>query len=421
MARSLVIAALGFLALPASAAEPVSAPIRLVRELLRVPESELNIGDAALRLSTLVDADADLAEGRARLDGLAKRVAVLVGGRTDPDFRIRAINTVLFREGEYGFDKSDMMGVKPENATLWGLLSRRKGNCVSLPLLWFAVAERLKYPVFAVGAPQHFFLRYDDGSFRQNIEATSGGGSPSDDRIVHELEVPEAAIKSGAMMRSLSKRQFLLELISNAAALELAARNLGTAEAWLTAVVEADSRNLGAHYNLALLLSAQAALATSVKANSPTTEKALLARQEALAAAALSHAKIATSLGAVAPMTEAYWLKVSRVAGTEAGGLKDPPKPFDLAKLLQPGGRPVTVNVTAQYAAPPFPDDQNWRRKCSQACGPPPGNLCSELRFQGPPDPFASPVPRNFPGPDTGGTAQPRRADERVVTEEGLQ
>lgn len=69
MARSLVIAALVFLALPANGAEPVSAPIRLVRELLSQPESELNIGDAALRLSSLVDADADPAEGRARLDG----------------------------------------------------------------------------------------------------------------------------------------------------------------------------------------------------------------------------------------------------------------------------------------------------------------------------------------------------------------
>lgn len=417
MARSLVIA-LGLIALAAQAAEPVSAEVRLVRELLRVPESDLNVGDAALRLSTLVDADADPAEGRARLDGLAKRVAVLVGRRTDPDFRIRAINTVLFREGEYGYDKSDMMGVKPENATLWGLLSRRKGNCVSLPLLWFAVAERLKYPLFAVQAPQHFFLRYDDGKFRQNIEATSGGGSPSDDRIIHELEVPDAAIKSGSMMRSLGKRQFLLELISNAAALELRARNLGTAEAWLTAVLEEDSRNLGAHYNLALLLSARAAVATSVKADSPKSEKALLARQEALAAAAISHAKIATSLGAPAPMTEAYWLKVSRVAGTEAGGLKDPPKPFDLAALLQPGGRPLIVNVTAQYAAPPFPD-QNCRRKCSQECGPPPGNLCAEQRFRGPPDQFASPMTRNYPGADTGET-QPRRADERITTEEGF-
>ncbi|MDP3153016.1 MAG: transglutaminase family protein [Archangium sp.] len=309
-----------------------------------------------------MDADADPAEGRARVDGLAKRVAVLVGGRTDPDFRIRAINTVLFREGEYGYDKSDMMGVKPENTTLWGLLSRRKGNCASLPLLWFAVAERLNYPVFAVSAPEHFFLRYDDGKFRQNIEATSGGGSPSDERIIHELEVPEAAIKSGSMMRSLSKRQFLLELISNAAAMEQRARNLGTAEALLTAVVEEDSRNLGAHYNLALLFSARAALATSFKANSPTLEKALLARQEALAAAAMSHAKIATSLGATAPMTEAYWLKVSRVAGTEAGGVKNPPKPFDLATLLQPGGKPIMVNMTAQFSAPPL-DDQKLASK----------------------------------------------------------
>ncbi len=414
-----MIAAFVFLALPANGAEPVSAPIRLVRELLSQPQSELNIGDAALRLSSLVDADADPAEGRARLDGLAKRVAVLVGGRTDPDFRIRAINTVLFREAEYGYDKSDMMGVKPENATLWGLLSRRKGNCVSLPLLWFAVAERLKYPVFAVSAPQHFFLRYDDGKFRQNIEATSGGGSPSDERIIHELEVPEAAIKSGSMMRSLSKRQFLLELISNHAALELGARNLGNAEALLTAVVQEDSRNLGAHHNLAVLFSERAAIETSYRATSPNREKAQLAKQEAFASASLSHAKIATSLGAIAPMADSYWLKVSRVAGTEAGGVKAPPKPFDLAAFLQPGGRPITVNVTAQYAAPPFPD-QNCRRKCSQECGPPPGNLCAELRFQGPPDPFAVPMPQNYPGAATGGTTQPRRPDERVMTEEGF-
>lgn len=405
----------------AAANEPVSGAVKLARQLLEVPEHQLNIGDAALRLSALVDADADSAEGRAALDRLAVRVAGLVGARTDPNFRIRAINTDLFREEKFEYDKSDMMGLNPAHATLWGILSSRKGNCVSMPLLWFAVAERLKYPVFAVHAPQHFFLRYDDGSFRRNVEATSGGGSPTDERIIQELEIPQSAVASGSMMRSLSKRALLLELIAEAGSMQLRADNLGTAEALLTVVVGQDSRNLAAHYNLAVLYSAMAAAATSYKASSPVQEKAQVARQQALAVFALSHARIATSLGAVPPLSDVYWLKVSRVAGTEAGGIRPAPKPFDLAKFLQPGGAPIAVEVTRDCGSLP-PDSQNWRQRCALSCGPAPGNLCADASTALQPRPE---LRWNPPGSGTAGVPTPSslpgaRSMERVITEDGL-
>jgi len=183
-----------FLSTPVRGGGPVSPTIqtpdlRVVEELLGIPEAKLNIGEAALKLSVLMLPETDVNRGLEEIDGLARRVAQIVGSRSDAEFRIRAINTILYQEHAFDYDRDDMLGRKPENALLWHYLKTRKGNCQTMPLLWYAVAERLGYPVKAVSAPQHFFLRYDDGQSRVNIEATSGS-VPSDQQIRSRSTAP---------------------------------------------------------------------------------------------------------------------------------------------------------------------------------------------------------------------------------------
>jgi hypothetical protein len=52
----------------------------------------------------------------------------------------------------------------------------RKGNCVSMPVLFLIVADRIGLKVRLAAAPLHLFVRYTDAAGADhNLEATSGG------------------------------------------------------------------------------------------------------------------------------------------------------------------------------------------------------------------------------------------------------
>lgn len=189
-------------------------------EMLSGPDGEIDYGVAALALTRRYVPNYDVAEGDRRLDEIAGRVRELLAKQSDsnePLVRIAAINTVIYREYGFTYDLEDFPSQTPEKRLLGNLLRRGKGTCANLPDLYYAVAQRLGFPIQLVEAPQHAFLRYllPDGS-HINIEATAAGGTSSDEAYVAEMEISKAAIESGSMMRTLSKREALLLLVAEA-------------------------------------------------------------------------------------------------------------------------------------------------------------------------------------------------------------
>jgi tetratricopeptide (TPR) repeat protein len=80
------------------------------------------------------------------------------------------------------------------------------GTCVSMPVLYTAVARRLGYPVHLVRAKGHIFCRWDGRGERWNIEATGSGGMDSfPDK--HYMTWPEAItqdeVKRGEYLKTL--------------------------------------------------------------------------------------------------------------------------------------------------------------------------------------------------------------------------
>ncbi|MBU8900366.1 transglutaminase-like domain-containing protein [Corallococcus sp. M34] len=356
--------------------------VRTVKELLALPEDRLNIGDAALLLGALMDPDTDVTEGRRRIELLSGQVRSLVGGRTDPDYRIRAVNQILYRESRFAYDKDDPLGARLDASSLWRLLSTKKGNCVSLPVLWYAVAERLGYPVAMVEAPHHFFLRYQEGQYQSNIEATSGGGEASDEKIILDLEISQEAVSSGAMMRSLSKRELLGALIAEVAARLMNDWNIGLAARLSEQALTAHPRSMAANWNLAMVYNYEAAIGSSVRTPGEKAASHKNPRVMEAARRALNYAQAATRLGAPGPLAPDYWKKVSTLGGTEMAAKKPSPRPFNVSTLFAPGGKPIQFALAVDPGiferASRHPG--NVLRVCSALCGPAPGNRCADFK-----------------------------------------
>ena len=74
--------------------------------------------------------------------------------------KIKVVNHILFDVHKFKGNKSDMKS--PDNLFLNMLLETKKGNPLSLGILYIIIAGSLKLPVYGVDLPNHFILAYMD-------------------------------------------------------------------------------------------------------------------------------------------------------------------------------------------------------------------------------------------------------------------
>ena len=107
-----------------------------------------------------------------------------------------------------------------ENAAdifLQGILSSsRMGSCSSMPVLYVALARRLRYPVKLVAAKGHLFCRWDSKAERLNVEGTSRGVNFHDDEFYKGFPFPiaEEEIARGQYLKSMCSAEELAVFLS---------------------------------------------------------------------------------------------------------------------------------------------------------------------------------------------------------------
>ncbi len=103
-----------------------------------------------------------------------------IEGADTPEALIECLNRYLFEDVGLTYDFSHLFRTSPEAVLFNEVIEKKKGNCLGLSLIYLAVAEKLGLPVYGVVVPEHFFVRYDDGRVRINIETTRDGAALSD-------------------------------------------------------------------------------------------------------------------------------------------------------------------------------------------------------------------------------------------------
>lgn len=77
--------------------------------------------------------------------------------------KIKLINHVFYNQ--YGFSGNTKNHHDPQNSYLNQVLESKKGNQISLAIIYATLAQKLDIPVYGVNLPQHFILGYiDEGS-----------------------------------------------------------------------------------------------------------------------------------------------------------------------------------------------------------------------------------------------------------------
>ncbi len=74
--------------------------------------------------------------------------------------KIKLINHVFYNQ--YGFSGNTKNHHDPQNSYLNQVLESKKGNQISLAIIYATLAQKLDIPVYGVNLPQHFILGYID-------------------------------------------------------------------------------------------------------------------------------------------------------------------------------------------------------------------------------------------------------------------
>lgn len=176
-----------------------------IEAVLRLPPEQIDLGTAALIVS---ESWSDMVAGtkyQQQLDDIATEIRNRLKVKNTPMgvAAIPIINDYLFNELKFkAIDKA----TDPYDLFLHSVMDRRQGYCLSLSVLYLAIGERLGLPLYGVVVPGHFFVRYDDGKTRFNIEATHQGGIAPDSYYIEQFNVPKT---STIYMTNLNKRQTL--------------------------------------------------------------------------------------------------------------------------------------------------------------------------------------------------------------------
>jgi regulator of sirC expression with transglutaminase-like and TPR domain len=125
---------------------------------LENPQEMADIGLLALLMAACHYPSLPVESYLQRLDAFADRVRSMIERQENPAQIIQAINHILFSVEEFHGNEADYYN--PDNSFLNVVMETKRGIPISLSALYLAVAHRLNAPIFGIGLPMHFLVKY---------------------------------------------------------------------------------------------------------------------------------------------------------------------------------------------------------------------------------------------------------------------
>jgi regulator of sirC expression with transglutaminase-like and TPR domain len=188
--------------------------VHAVRNIVERPEHELDYLNVKLAIDVLIDPALRAENSRLAVEAMAAAASDLAGEGANDLEKLVAVRTLIYRAGPwndnlpFAYDHADPYGRDIRNKLLTTYIERRRGNCVSMPVLFLILADRLGVNVSLATAPLHVFVRHVDGAgLTTNLETTSGAMPARDAWYRENLTMTDEAVANGLYLRTLSRRE----------------------------------------------------------------------------------------------------------------------------------------------------------------------------------------------------------------------
>lgn len=131
--------------------------------------------------------------------------------------KMKALRVFIYEPGwwndgkPFQYDFADPFGQQPGAQRLTHYLATKKGNCVSMPMLFLALGEKLGLDLTLSTAPLHLFVKFTDRATGKtwNLETTSGAGFTRDEHYRKITPMTDEAVANGVYLKAMSRREAL--------------------------------------------------------------------------------------------------------------------------------------------------------------------------------------------------------------------
>src|SRR6202012_3359417 len=103
-----------------------------------------------------------------QIEAIKRDVWVQMMNEASPPEQVKLINHVFYNI--YGFSGNTANHQDPQNSYISQVLETKKGNQISLAIIYSIIAQKLDIPVYGVNLPQHFILAYVDETQESEFE-----------------------------------------------------------------------------------------------------------------------------------------------------------------------------------------------------------------------------------------------------------
>ena len=103
-----------------------------------------------------------------QIEAIKRDIWIQMMNEASPAEQVKLINHVFYNI--YGFSGNTANHLDPQNSYISQVLETKKGNQISLAIIYSVIAQKLDIPVYGVNLPQHFILAYLDESLQSEFE-----------------------------------------------------------------------------------------------------------------------------------------------------------------------------------------------------------------------------------------------------------
>ena len=189
--------------------------VKVLETLLSKSEAEIDLAVAKLTIDKLIDPSIDVNKALKDIGAMVSAFKSGVAPNLLPIDKILSLGAFLYERGDWNdfqpfqYDFADPFGQAINNKLISTYLQKKKGNCISMPILFAILADQLGLEVTLSTAPLHVFVKFKDpltGKYF-NLEATDKGQPVSDKFYREKSTITNAAIKNGVYLQPLTKKQ----------------------------------------------------------------------------------------------------------------------------------------------------------------------------------------------------------------------
>ena len=198
-----------------------------LQSVIDQPESKIDFAIDKLTIDKMVDRSIDMDANINNIAVIVKSINSMLPINPTSMDKMLTIKKYLYVSGTwndfkaYQYDFNDPKGTLIKNNLIPTYLTTRKGNCVSMPILFVVLGQKLGIDVSISTAPQHLLVKFTESETgtTYNIETTSGANFSRDVWYQQTMHITDEALNNKVYLQKLTKRETVavmaMELVEN--------------------------------------------------------------------------------------------------------------------------------------------------------------------------------------------------------------